>query len=383
VASEAETVPRPLDLLLKQTLNQPEEMQHQVLLGMNDAYKGWRKAPQPESWTQFFKCEAAVKTPDLVRELNILFGDGRALDEIRKIVLDQKAGLKTRQQALQTLIAARPDDLRSVCEAVLGVRVLNGTAVKGLALFDDPEIGDVLARNYNRFHPDDRPAVLETLVSRPAFAHALLDSIASGRSRVPVSDITAVHARQIRSLGDASLTKTLAKVWGELRETPAERKALMKELRRQLTSESPKNPDLSAGRLLFNKTCANCHRLYGDGKQIGPDLTGSQRSNLDYLLENLVDPSAVVGKDYRMSIVVTRDGRVLNGLVVKQYDKTLVLQTHTDQKTIPVGDIEQRKETTLSPMPDGLLEKLSQDQLRNLFAYLMNPQQVPLPQGGE
>jgi putative membrane-bound dehydrogenase-like protein len=383
VASDVDSDPRPLDLLLKQALKQPAEMQFQALLGMNDTFTGWRKAPQPEAWTQFVKGEAAAKSPELIRKLNILFGDGHAVEEIRKIVFDKNAELKTRQQALETLIEARPDDLRSVCESVLNVRVLNGTAVKGLALFDDPEIGTLLSRNYNRFHPDDRPGVLETLIARPVFAHGLLDSIADGRSRIPVSDITAVHARQIRSLDDESLTKKLAKVWGELRETPAERKALMAELREQLTPDVREDADLSAGRVLFNKSCANCHRLYGAGKPIGPDLTGSQRSNLDYLLENLIDPSAVVGKDYRMSIVVTRDGRVLNGLVVKQDDKTLVLQTHTEQVTIPVADVEQQKKTTLSPMPDGLLEKLSQKQLRDLFGYLMHPQQVPLPEEGE
>ena len=98
----------------------------------------------------------------------MLFGDGRALDEVKRLALDEKADLETRKAALRTLIDSRPSDLRSICERLVRVRYLNAVAVRGLALFDDPEIGMSLARNYRAFHPSDRPAALEVLVSRPA-----------------------------------------------------------------------------------------------------------------------------------------------------------------------------------------------------------------------
>ena len=122
---------------------------------------------------------AAIR--DRVRELSVVFGDGRALDEVRRLALDEKAGLDARRAALLTLIESRPPDLRAVCERLLRVRFLNATAVRGLALFDDPEIGRSLAANYRAFHPSERPAVLDTLVSRPAFARALLDAMAAGK----------------------------------------------------------------------------------------------------------------------------------------------------------------------------------------------------------
>ena len=84
-----------------------------------------------------------------------------------------------------------------------------------------------------------------------------------------------------------------------------------------------KRADLSQGRALFKKTCATCHRLFGEGEQVGPDITGSNRANLDYLLENVVDPSAVLGKDYRMSVLALADGRVISGLVQKETDSAL------------------------------------------------------------
>ncbi|OYW15102.1 MAG: hypothetical protein B7Z55_15270, partial [Planctomycetales bacterium 12-60-4] len=136
------------------------------------------------------------------------------------------------------------------------------------------------------------------------------------------------------------------------------------------------------GRELFNKTCAACHTLFGSGKQIGPDITGSNRANLDYLLENLLDPSAVVGKDYQMTVVITEDGRSINGIVKEESDSAVVLQTPTDLVTVAKKAIEERKLSELSLMPEGQLKPLAASDVRDLVAYLAAPAQVPLPGDG-
>lgn len=371
--------PEPLNELLLATQAMSAALQDQVLLGLKDAVQGWQRGPRPDSWSAFAASPVGVRNAEITRELSSVFGDGRALDEIRKIVRNGKAEMTMRTSALQTLITAQPDDLQSLCESVLEVRVLNATAARGLALSDDPAIGRLLARSYRRFQAEDRPGVLEILVSRPVFVTALLESIGQSSGGIPSADLTPFHVRQIRSLNDVDLNRRLAEVWGELRETPADRAALISQFRDQLSAADQGSPDLRSGRALFRKTCAQCHVLFGDGSRIGPELTGSQRSSLDYLLENILDPSAVVGKDYRMSIVTTTDGRVLNGLVVSKDDKSLVLQTQTDKLILARNQIEEVRETTLSPMPDGLLQNLTSDQVRNLFAYLRHPNQVELP----
>ncbi|MEM9656857.1 MAG: PVC-type heme-binding CxxCH protein, partial [Planctomycetota bacterium] len=167
LASRIESHPGPLDALLSTAPSMPEVLQRSVLAGMHDAFRGWRKVPQPASWPALVRSNLAQSEPELMRELRILFGDGRALDEIRHIALDKAAEMSLRRRALKTLIDGRPDDLREVCESLLNVRTLNADAARGLALFDDPAIGRRLARAYHRFHPNDRPVVLETLVSRP------------------------------------------------------------------------------------------------------------------------------------------------------------------------------------------------------------------------
>jgi len=253
--------------------------------------------------------------------------------------------------------------------------------MKGLTLFDDPELGQQLARSYNSFHPSERPAVIETLVTRPTFAAALLDQIEAGR--ILASDVSAVQARQMRSFGDETLTARLAQVWGELRDSPDDKRALVAQLKSQLTKDRLLAAVPRQGRAVFQTTCANCHRLFGSGGAIGPDLTGSGRHNLDYLLENIVDPSAVVNKDFRMSVLRMADGRVLNGLVVRQDDERVVLQMAKEQLTLMRSEIDELKLTTLSPMPEGMLQPLKPEQIRDLVAYLMSPGQVELPPGAE
>ena len=114
------------------------------------------------------------------------------------------------------------------------------------------------------------------------------------------------------------MTERLKQVWGDVRETAAEKQKQLARYKALLTPAVLKKANLANGRLLFSKTCQQCHKLFGEGGTIGPDLTGSNRANLDYLLSNLIDPSAEVGRDYRMSVVRTADGRVITGIIVER-----------------------------------------------------------------
>lgn len=348
-----------------------------VLEGVADAFKGIRKAPKPAHWDTIAKSEAAQKNATLLRDLSILFGDGRALDDVKKLVLDDKAELTDREAALKTLVEARPDDLREVCTQLLEVRGLNVAAARGLALFDDASIGTQLAKGYRKFNSADRPAIVDVLVARPAFARELLKEVAAGR--IPRTDLSAFHARQVRAFNDEALTKELVASWGELRESAADKKELIEKMKKQLTPDVLAKANLSQGRVLFTAVCGACHVMYGEGGKIGPDLTGSGRANLDYLLENIADPSGVVSADYRVSIVTLKDGRILSGVISASNDRTLTLKTLTESTTLDKAEIVKTETSPLSMMPEGLLLALPPDSVKDLIAYLMHPSQVPLP----
>ena len=108
--------------------------------------------------------------------------------------------------------------------------------------------------------------------------------------------------RQLRNLNDKELDKRIAEVWGIVRTTPADRARLIADWKRKLNAPAPP-ADLALGRRLFAKTCMQCHTLYGVGGKVGPDITGSNRGNLDYLLENILDPSAVIPNDYKATLI--------------------------------------------------------------------------------
>jgi putative membrane-bound dehydrogenase-like protein len=378
LATKLEEQPAPLNELLTRTLDpQGAASRQAVLEGMAEAFKGWQKAPKPAVWDRL---TASTPPSELVRDLSVLFGSGRALDDVKKIALDPKADLAQRQTALRALVAARPPDLKEICTELLTTRFLCSVAIRGLAAYDDPALGRRLAQDYRKFASEDRPAVLELLVSRPTYAAELLANIGTGKTNIARADLTAFHARQIRALGDEALTKKLAEVWGEVRESTGDKRQLIQSLKAQLTPAVLRQASLSQGRVLFQSVCAACHTMYGIGGNIGPDLTGSGRANLDYLLENIVDPSAVVSVDYRMSLLTLKDGRVLTGVLGEANARSLTLRTPAEPLTLDRRDIARQEISPVSMMPEGLLQAFSPEQVRDLLAYLMYPTQVPLPE---
>ncbi len=371
-----------VDQLLLALASGPEEMQIDILSGMSEGLRGARKAPKPSAWDSVAGTLAKSDQADVrakVRDLNVIFGDARAIDETYRIAGDPKASIDARRAALEAVIDARPSQMRKLCEELINVPELAPLAARGLASFDDPAVAAVLVNALTRLKAEDRAQVVNALAARPSFAMALLDGIA--QKKLARAEVSAFQARQIRDLGDAALTKKLANVWGELRDSPAEKKQLIAKWRDFLTADVLAKADKSHGRLLFNKTCATCHTLYGEGAKVGPDLTGGGRQNLDFLLGKIGDPSAMVSADFRMTILSLKDGRVVTGVITSKTDSALTLRTVTESLTVAAGDVDSARPSNLSLMPDGMLETLSPDQVRDLIAYLMSPRQVPLPMG--
>ncbi len=181
------------------------------------------------------------------------------------------------------------------------------------------------------------------------------------------------------AFSDAEVRRQVSKLWPELKTMSAAKRTRIDQLKLQMAPAVLASADQAQGRRRFTQTCATCHTLFGQGGKIGPDLTGSQRSNVDYLLENIVDPSAIVQPAYKMSTIALADGRVLNGIVIEQVGPTLTVQTPTERLVLNRADVEEIRKSDLSLMPDGLLDVLPEKEIRDLLSYLMSPQQVALP----
>lgn len=382
ISSQMDQEPRAFESLLSIMSKGGEEKQVALLEGVYAGLQGWRKAPKPQGWDELARVlqgSSNEKVKERVRDLSVVFGSGRALEEIKEIVAKREIDYAIRRAALESLIESRPDDLREICESLLGDRLLNVTAARGLALFDDPRIGASLAKRYRRFYPADRPSVIEILASRPTWASILLDEIEKGE--IPRQEVSAFQARQIRAFGDKDLSSRLTEVWGRVRESDEEKRALIDQWMKKLTPEVIAKADLPKGRQLYAGVCGACHIMYGEGGKIGPDLTGSGRSELEYLLENIFDPNSVVSADYQVSVLQLKDGRVLTGVIAGESVKAIELLQTTDSVTIARTEIEERKISPVSMMPEGLLVAFDEAQVRDLIGYLMHPVQIPL--GGE
>ncbi len=376
LAADLETSPKPVSALVAAVTPLGSDFQEDVVVGLHSALKGWRKASAPAAWAELVaRVSANPSVQEQVRELGVVFGDGRALDELRAIVADPGSDTGARRQALKTLVDARAENLGPLLRQAVSDGTLRSAALIGLLQLDDPGAATLATGQYLWLGLEERPPVLGAMVTRPASARVLLDAMAAGQ--ISRADLAPFQARQIASLNNAELTARLAEVWGVLRPPEADKEDVKTRLRRQLSAEVLKQADLSSGRAVFQQVCGACHRLYGEGGTVGPDLTGSGRSNLDYLLDHIVDPGAVVPADYRMAIVSLKDGRVLNGVMRDRNGRTVTVQSQTEEVTVEETDITSLEQPEQSLMPDGLLEGLSSEQARDLVAYLMHSQQVP------
>jgi putative heme-binding domain-containing protein len=252
---------------------------------------------------------------------------------------------------------------------------LRREAIRGLAAFADAKTPSVLLPLYPSLNAAEKRDVVNTLASRATYAKALMDAVAA--KKVPAGEVPADLVRQLRNLGDKALDKRIAEVWGTVRTTPADRVKLISRYKKMLTKKGP-DPDVHLGRAIFNKTCANCHVLFGVGGKVGPEITGANRASLDYLLENVLDPSAIIPKEYAVTELRLESGRVVTGIIKAETPAALTVATATETLTIPVADIETRTPSAVSLMPEDQLKPMSDAEVRALFAYLQSPQQVPM-----
>jgi putative heme-binding domain-containing protein len=182
---------------------------------------------------------------------------------------------------------------------------------------------------------------------------------------IPKRDVPAYVARQLRRVVGSGFVE----VWGPIDQLATDEKAYAR-YRTLLTAQTA-GADVKKGQALFGRTCGSCHKMYGEGGNLGPDLTGSNRTNLDYLLFNVLNPSGEIQDDYRMVEVTTRDGRTYSGNVVSENERQLTLRVvGQDAVVLNKSSIQSREVAAVSMMPQGLFETLSDQEVVDLVGYL-------------
>jgi len=253
--------------------------------------------------------------------------------------------------------------------------ILRREALQSLILRNEPSTASVVLDVYPELDAAERQDAISVLGTRRSFARELLAAIGSGV--VDRGDVSAFALQQLRAFRDKTIKAQVKALWAD----DAERLNKSDEIARykaQMTPDYLALGNVHAGRGLFERTCSKCHTLFGEGGSIAPDLTGSGRKQLDYVLSNLIDPSAVIDPAYRLTTMITVDGRVLHGFIVHQGDKFVVLRTQEAQVRLAMSDIDELHTSNKSMMPEGMLRSFSDEEFRDLILYLASPQQVSL-----
>lgn len=355
------------------------QLQADILRGVSEALKGKRDVPMPAGWQEVERKLGAGGDEQLrllVQTLGVVFGSEQALEQLRRVAADRSGDPQTRRAALDSLLTSRDAQLPAMLQGLLDDPSLRGQALRGLARFEAPGTAEAILKAYPDLNAAEKRDALNTLASRASYAGPLLAAADSGH--VPKRDLTAELMRQLRNLKSAEIDAQIQKVYGAFREASADKKQEIEKYTRIYRAGGSTPGDAIRGRAVFARTCQQCHTLFEVGGNVGPDITGSNRGDLQYILENIVDPNAVIPNDYRSTTMATKDERVLTGIVKKDDAASLTIATANETLVLPKGDIDTVQLSEISMMPEGLLAPLTDQEVRDLIYYLSRPGQVPL-----
>lgn len=306
---------------------------------------------------------AGADSPEIPR-LAFLTGDAAAKTRFfQEITMGDAARRRARLTVLEQL---GTEDCLPVVLPLLDSG-LRSAALRVLARFDDPKIVARVLELYPTFNTDEKQAARDLCLRRPESTKVLLQLVEN--RQIAAAEFPVDQLRLVALHENEELNGIVRKLWGNIQPgTTEEKLATVRRFKNDLRAAAGR---ADQGKLLFAKHCATCHKLFSEGGIVGPDLTAANRGDQDFLLVSIVDPSTVVKSQYLNYTVITKNGGVLQGILAEQNEASLVLLDAKAQKhSIARGEVEELKESTTSIMPERLLESLSPQELRDLFAYL-------------
>jgi len=344
--------------------------------GLIEGQKAKPLVPRTDTKELFAKLTANsdARVQNRARELGTLWGNAGSIQATIVAVNDANLSTDDRAKAIEAVKA-----LKNAASTDALLKLVNGNnpetlviqGMRALGQIGGDNIADDFLQSWSKYSPTARAAAADVLVSRWRWATALLSALESKTISPQELPLTA-----IRSLGESKddfIRQRATQVIGRIRPADADKQKIIEQKKKLILSGGP--PDLLAGHEIAKKTCFVCHKLYGEGAEVGPDLTGVGRSTLDALLANVIDPNQVVGKGYENIQIETKDGRSLSGRLVEDTDSRIkLLSSGPKEDVIAKSDIASRRVSELSVMPEGL-EQMPDADFRNLISYILHPPQ--------
>jgi len=337
-----------------------------LLEGMLSGLEGRRDVARPAEWASVASTLSGDRrVRPLVDQVTQSFSDAEAARLMLETLLQAEADIEIRRTALRRLAQDQHPSLRELLPQLLSDSVLRLEAIRAIASFDDAALGERLLEMYDTLSTNEKDAVIQVLASRPRYGWMLTEAIELGA--VPREEVPPHAARQLRRVVGSGFVE----IWGPIDQIASDKEALEARYRALLTPEAVRQASVEEGQQVFVSACGMCHQMYGEGGMVGPDLTGSNRTSLDYILSNVIRPGEEMQEDYRMVIVTMRDGRTHIGSIAAETDRAITVQpVGQPARVLARGDIQSVEVSNMSLMPEGLFAPLSDEDILNLVAYL-------------
>ncbi len=349
----------------------PKTQQH-LLEGLRDGLEGRFDLTAPANWATV-QAQLRAGSPAVSRlseQVGQRFGDAQTTRTSMATLTDRTAPLDQRRQALQAVAARKRPELADQLPTLLNDPALRTDAIRAVAEYDQESLGRLLLDRYAGFNPADKRQVVQTLSTRPQYGWMAAQAIKSGA--IPKRDVPPHVARQLMRVVGSGFVE----IWGPIEQQGIDEKAYA-QYQRLLTDKAIAKADPGRGELIFQRTCGNCHKMYGKGGNIGPELTGSNRASVDYILTNVLNPSGEIQDDYKLVVVTTRDGRTYSGNVVSENDRQLTMRiVGQDAVVINKSSIQSREVTPVSMMPVGLFDALTETEVLDLLRYMRTSEDI-------
>jgi len=305
------------------------------------------------------------------QNLATLWGDPAAVKQLIIRMLDEKAPKEERLADILTARKLRTDEVRAGLKTLLGQKLPDNLTVETLRAAGDlggDGMPQIIVSSWKSYKPVLRTTAAEALTSRPEWAAKLLNAVEE--KKIERGELPITVARYFGTQPDAKLKKRAEDLIGAWHESNADIKALITAKKKACLEGEP---DLAQGKIIFQTTCMVCHTFLGTGQKVGPDLTGSGRSNLDALLANVIDPNQIIGNGYENIIVTTKDNRTLSGRMTEDTpDHVKLLAIGGAEQVVARDQVASLTNTHQSVMPLGF-GALPDDVFRNLAWYVLAP----------
>lgn len=344
------------------------DAENRLIEGFEKALVGRRLPETPAAFAPLIASIQQAKKPDVARlRLAVRLGDAESYRRVLGIIADPKADTATRRALVTLMGEVGGADAAPVLVTLLGDPAVVNQAIAALRRYSDDSIAADVLKRLSGLSLGAKGEAIRLLTSRKNWAAALLAKVDAGA--IEPKEIATGELRQIALFKDMELDRLTEKHWGKVKQiTLGEKSARVHGLNVSLRMAAGNR---MVGKEIFTKNCGNCHKLFGEGASVGPELTGADRKNTLFILENVVDPSAVVRKEFLSYNVVVSDGRVLTGLLAESTPtQVTVLDAKNQKTTLPRGEIESIEPSPISLMPEKLLDQLDVQAVRDLFSYL-------------